>query len=149
MFSQRSAAKPKYNNNFERQFYPSNLGLSNRNFPHKKPEHSPFSSSQGKSYSGTPNNFIKAPSSNPGPSNRIPCQICGRVNHQALDCFHRMDYAFQDNVIGRILLQGPIKDGLYPIQLQHFTKNKVKALTAYIGVKVPSLIWHNQLRHPS
>jgi transposase InsO family protein len=26
---------------------------------------------------------------------RIPCQISGKLNHIALDCFHRMDYAFQ------------------------------------------------------
>jgi hypothetical protein len=28
-------------------------------------------------------------------SNRVPCQICGKINHQALDCYHRMDYSFQ------------------------------------------------------
>jgi hypothetical protein len=27
--------------------------------------------------------------------NRPPCQICGKTSHQALDCFHRMDYSFQ------------------------------------------------------
>jgi hypothetical protein len=26
---------------------------------------------------------------------RPPCQICGKLSHQALDCFHRMDHAFQ------------------------------------------------------
>jgi hypothetical protein len=26
---------------------------------------------------------------------RVPCQICGRTNHLALDCYHRMDYSFQ------------------------------------------------------
>jgi hypothetical protein len=26
---------------------------------------------------------------------RTPCQICGKTSHQALDCFHRMDYSFQ------------------------------------------------------
>jgi len=26
---------------------------------------------------------------------RTACQICGRNNHSALDCFHRMDYSFQ------------------------------------------------------
>jgi transposase InsO family protein len=44
------------------------------------------SSSQGKSNSG---------SFTPNDSNRPPCQICGKRNHQALDCFHRMDYAYQ------------------------------------------------------
>jgi hypothetical protein len=27
--------------------------------------------------------------------NRPPCQICGKLSHQALDCYHRMDFAFQ------------------------------------------------------
>jgi hypothetical protein len=26
---------------------------------------------------------------------RAPCQICGKTSHQALDCFHRMDYSYQ------------------------------------------------------
>jgi hypothetical protein len=26
---------------------------------------------------------------------RPPCQICGKMSHLALDCFHRMDYAYQ------------------------------------------------------
>jgi hypothetical protein len=26
---------------------------------------------------------------------RVPCQICGRLNHSALDCFHRMNFSFQ------------------------------------------------------
>ena len=25
----------------------------------------------------------------------VPCQICGKTNHQALDCYHRMDYSYQ------------------------------------------------------
>jgi hypothetical protein len=29
------------------------------------------------------------------PNPQIPCQICGKISHQALDCFHRMDYAYQ------------------------------------------------------
>uniref|UniRef100_A0A2N9IYC4 Retrotransposon Copia-like N-terminal domain-containing protein n=1 Tax=Fagus sylvatica TaxID=28930 RepID=A0A2N9IYC4_FAGSY len=28
-------------------------------------------------------------------SSRPPCQICGKPNHQALDCYHRMDYSYQ------------------------------------------------------
>jgi hypothetical protein len=28
-------------------------------------------------------------------STRPPCQICGKLSHQALDCYHRMDFAFQ------------------------------------------------------
>jgi hypothetical protein len=26
---------------------------------------------------------------------RAPCQICGKTNHLAIDCYYRMDYAFQ------------------------------------------------------
>ncbi|XP_059448148.1 uncharacterized protein LOC132179437 [Corylus avellana] len=29
------------------------------------------------------------------PQSRPPCQICGKTSHMALDCFHRMDYAYQ------------------------------------------------------
>jgi transposase InsO family protein len=29
------------------------------------------------------------------PTNRVPCQICGKLSHQALDCYHRMDYSYQ------------------------------------------------------
>jgi hypothetical protein len=28
-------------------------------------------------------------------SSKPPCQICGKIGHQALDCFHRMDYSYQ------------------------------------------------------
>jgi transposase InsO family protein len=28
-------------------------------------------------------------------ANRAPCQICGKTSHQALDCYHRMDFSFQ------------------------------------------------------
>jgi transposase InsO family protein len=28
-------------------------------------------------------------------TNRPPCQICGKTSHQALDCYHRMDFTFQ------------------------------------------------------
>jgi transposase InsO family protein len=35
--------------------------------------------------------------SSPAPFNstRPSCQICGKNNHQALDCYHRMDYSYQ------------------------------------------------------
>uniref|UniRef100_A0A2N9H9Q7 CCHC-type domain-containing protein n=1 Tax=Fagus sylvatica TaxID=28930 RepID=A0A2N9H9Q7_FAGSY len=28
-------------------------------------------------------------------SNQSQCQICGKLGHQALDCYHRMDFAYQ------------------------------------------------------
>jgi len=44
-----------------------------------------------KSTSSSPK-FQPPSSSSPA---RPPCQICGKLSHQALDCFHRMDHAFQ------------------------------------------------------
>jgi hypothetical protein len=38
----------------------------------------------------TPENRYSAP-----PSPRPPCKICGKLSHNALDCYHRMDHAFQ------------------------------------------------------
>jgi hypothetical protein len=43
-----------------------------------------------KNTSSSPN--FQPPSSSPA---RPPCQICGKLSHQALDCFHKMDHAFQ------------------------------------------------------
>jgi hypothetical protein len=28
-------------------------------------------------------------------SSRPTCQICGKLSHSALDCFHRMDHSYQ------------------------------------------------------
>jgi hypothetical protein len=42
---------------------------------------------------GKPNQFT--PNSNFNNGSRAPCQICGRTSHQALDCFHIMNYSFQ------------------------------------------------------
>jgi hypothetical protein len=36
-----------------------------------------------------------AAESNPSKPPRAPCQICGKTSHQALDCFHRMDFSYQ------------------------------------------------------
>ena len=39
-------------------------------------------------------NNVASPSSNQGPP-RTACQICNRVGHSAIDCYHRMDHAYQ------------------------------------------------------
>ncbi|KAK9951723.1 hypothetical protein M0R45_007159 [Rubus argutus] len=44
---------------------------------------------------------------------------------------------------GRLLFQGPCKDGLYPLRLSHTSSNP-QALAA-----IHSSIWHNRLGHPS
>lgn len=57
--------------------FPSN---PKQNFKRLSPSLENFSS---------PNHFTK-----PQP-NASPCQICGKSNHWALDCYHRMDYSYQ------------------------------------------------------
>jgi hypothetical protein len=80
---------------------------------HKKmkgPQYNRFSPRHGPPKGG-PNGFSHATFGDSGPSlqypkaltsgpsvnssNRVPCQICGKTSHQALDCFHRMDYSYQ------------------------------------------------------
>jgi hypothetical protein len=41
------------------------------------------------------NKTQQASSNNASNSSRAPCQICGKTSHQALDCFHRMNYSYQ------------------------------------------------------
>lgn len=52
-------------------------------------------------------------------SNRIPCQICGKTSHQALDCFHRMGYSFQ---------------GKHPL-------SQLSAMVAHINSKIEDQQW--------
>jgi hypothetical protein len=77
--------KPRFTNNQR----PNQPRFSNQkgNFssPQKKVFNSTGTSPQGKS---NPRSLIQD-------TNRPPCQICGKSNHQALDCFHRRDYAYQ------------------------------------------------------
>jgi transposase InsO family protein len=51
------------------------------------------------SYAASPRPPPLRPAANSKPifssAPKIPCQICGKLNHLALDCFHRMDYSFQ------------------------------------------------------
>jgi hypothetical protein len=54
----------------------------------------------------------------------------------------------KDNLMEQILLQGPSRDGLYPIFLsKKFIKTKNFA--AFIGVTAISEIWHHRLSHPA
>jgi hypothetical protein len=51
----------------------------------------------GKRWNGSKPNS-SSPKYQPTPSavpTRPACQICGKLSHKALDCFHRMDHAFQ------------------------------------------------------
>jgi hypothetical protein len=63
-------------------------------FPNQKGK---FSSPQRKLFNNTETSPHGKPHSSQfvSDTNRPPCQICGKTSHQALDCFHRMDYAYQ------------------------------------------------------
>jgi hypothetical protein len=61
-------------------------------------------------------------------------------------------FVVKDNLTGQILLQGPSRDGLYPIS---FTRpvtpttptTQVRKFAAFLGVKASSKIWHSRLGH--
>jgi len=92
--------------NFKKGPYQSNSKQQSHHNQYAKPNGFPaFRSQQGNhssgapkySNSGFPNNKTSQHSSpnNSSNSNRAPCQICGKSSHQALDCFHRMNYSYQ------------------------------------------------------
>jgi hypothetical protein len=58
------------------------------------------------------------------------------------------NFFVKDNLTGQTLLQGPSKDGLYPIQLSK-SVNKVKKSAAFLGVFASSRTWHSRLGHPA
>jgi hypothetical protein len=60
-----------------------------------------------------------------------------------------VDFTVKYNLTGTILLHGPSKNGLYPIQLHPQSMNKTRGFTALLGVKTIDMVWHQQLGHPS
>jgi hypothetical protein len=70
---------------------------SSNNGAHKY--HSPSKHSSLAPHQKPPASFPKYKPTQASPvpfnSTRPPCQICGKPNHQALDCYHRMDYSYQ------------------------------------------------------
>jgi hypothetical protein len=55
-------------------------------------------------------------------------------------------YFVKDNLTRQTLLQGPNRDGLYPIYLSK-SINKTRKVVAFLGVTATSVIWHRQLGH--
>lgn len=41
-------------------------------------------------------------------SMQAPCHICGKTNHNALDCFHRIDYSYHGRYLPNLLKWWPI-----------------------------------------
>uniref|UniRef100_A0A2N9H369 CCHC-type domain-containing protein n=1 Tax=Fagus sylvatica TaxID=28930 RepID=A0A2N9H369_FAGSY len=69
---------------------PSRGGRTNNNNQYSPHQYSSQSNSptQGQS-------TFSQHSQNKSESSRPQCQICGKLGHQALDCYHRMDFAYQ------------------------------------------------------
>jgi hypothetical protein len=66
-------------------------------------------------------------------------------------CWFKLTYDYfivKDNLTGQILLQGPSREGLYPIRFPS-SINKARAYAASIGVSAVSSIWHHRLGHPA
>jgi hypothetical protein len=91
---------PPRNNTAYQPFAPRN-NSAHQTFPHRNnaifpPRHHTAPNQQlplmNKDVAQPPAN----PGVNPSQANTRPvCQICGKNNHTALDCYHRMDYSFQ------------------------------------------------------
>ena len=45
--------------------------------------------------SPNPNSQSSSPFGSQGKSERPTCQICWKIGHYAIDCYHRMDFAYQ------------------------------------------------------
>jgi hypothetical protein len=87
---QFSRGPPQYNRNYDRGY--------NRNSPQGYyPRNSMQNNQQGNNtFPRQNNNQASMQHENLlSHGSRAPCQICGRINHLAIDCFHPMDYAFQ------------------------------------------------------
>ena len=66
--------------------------------------------------------------------------------------FHPKLFYVKDQATRKILLQGPSKDGLYPLPLfnERISFNKrLNSPSAFVGERVPLPQWHSRLGHPS
>ncbi|KAM2925447.1 hypothetical protein FF1_042962 [Malus domestica] len=53
----------------------------------------------------------------------------------------------KDRTSGRMLLQGPVRDGFYPLQSSSTSSPSLHS--AFLSVKAPVKVWHQRLGHPS
>jgi hypothetical protein len=66
--------------------------------------------------------------------------------------FHPKFFSVKDQATRRTLLQGPSKDGLYPLPLfnkRHFSNKRLNFPSAFVGERVSLPQWHSRLGHPS
>ncbi|KAL6324586.1 hypothetical protein AAG906_013398 [Vitis piasezkii] len=101
LLENQNIAIPPETNNFAFFTPKSNQQQYNRkpknpSKPYSRPS---FSQNPRPRYSPQPSGLPSSPQPNQKQHSfstpKSPCQICGKLSHKALDCFHRMDYAYQ------------------------------------------------------
>ena len=101
LLENQNTAIPPETNNFAFFTPKSNQQQYNRkpknpSKPYSRPS---FSQNPRPRYSPQPSGLPSSPQPNQKQHSfstpKSPCQICGKLSHKALDCFHRMDYAYQ------------------------------------------------------
>jgi transposase InsO family protein len=90
------SARPPYHQ-YSRGPQPYNHHNHGTQFSQQQQYSQPNQQTSLSSTARTPNSgLLPTPPSNFFTNNtRVPCQICGKTSHLAIDCYHRMDYAFQ------------------------------------------------------
>ncbi|RVW41864.1 Retrovirus-related Pol polyprotein from transposon RE1 [Vitis vinifera] len=101
LLENQNIAIPPETNNFAFFTPKSNQQQYNRkpknpSKPYSRPS---FSQNPRPRYSPQPSGLPSSPQPNQKQHSfstpKSPCQICGKLSHKALDCFHRTDYAYQ------------------------------------------------------
>lgn len=90
-----SNQRPNSSNNYNQSYnqpYNSSRGRNNNNS--NREGRGRGSPSQTNQFSNQCNHFSRNQSSS-SRFKRPTCQICGKLSHLAIDCYHRMDYAYQ------------------------------------------------------
>ena len=59
------------------------------------------------------------------------------------------DFIVKENLTGKILLQGVVENGLYPLAGFKSSQKNLTCLSANIGVTATIATWHSRLGHPS
>lgn len=90
-----SNQRPNSSNNYNQSYnqpYNNSRGRNNNNS--NREGRGRGSPSQPNQFSNQCNHFSRNQSSS-SRFERPTCQICGKLSHLAIDCYHRMDYAYQ------------------------------------------------------
>ena len=55
----------------------------------------------------------------------------------------------KDRISGKMLLQGPVKDGFYPLHSSTNSTSSPPSSSAFLSIQAPVTVWHKRLGHPS